>query len=200
MWVHPDIVKDEQWETNKPKGRSCNVVSLAVDDDFVIAASLSDSEGEEPALAAQPFTSQSVGTRSGKQYLQQYNRHQMEHPNQQCQESLHLSSPQCQRTKKRRKRLTLMNLWRRILPKDSILPSALTYWHNWPISQLVLLCMSYSASPRRWERNSGMLLLIRNHFSCKYLSLQKKMELHVPDVIWYIHLHPWRYAPQRQPT
>ena len=30
-----------------------------------------------------------------------------------------------------------------------------------------------------------MLLLIRNYFSRKYLSLQKKMELHAPDVIWY---------------
>jgi len=54
MWVHPDIVKDEQWETNKPKlkGKSCNAVSLAVDDDSVTVASLNDSEGEKPTLAA----------------------------------------------------------------------------------------------------------------------------------------------------
>ena len=69
MWVHPDIVKDEQWETNKPKGKSCNVISLAADDDSVVVASLSNSKGEKPALAAQPSTSQPVGTRSGKQYL-----------------------------------------------------------------------------------------------------------------------------------
>ena len=75
MWVHPDTVKDEQWETNKPKlkEKSCNAVSLTVDDDSVTVASLSDSEGEEPALAAQPSISQPVGTRSGKQYLRQYN-------------------------------------------------------------------------------------------------------------------------------
>ena len=68
MWVHPDTVKDEQWETNKPKlkGKSCNVVSLTVDGDSVIVASLSDSEREKPALVAQPSTSQLVGTRSGK--------------------------------------------------------------------------------------------------------------------------------------
>jgi len=43
MWVHPDIVQDEQWETSKPKlkGRSCNAVSLAAYDDFVTIASLS---------------------------------------------------------------------------------------------------------------------------------------------------------------
>ena len=74
MWVHPDIAQDEQWETNKPKlkGKSCNVVSLATDDDSVTVDSLSDSEGEKPTLAAQPSTSQPVGTRSGKQYLRQY--------------------------------------------------------------------------------------------------------------------------------
>jgi len=34
MWVHPDVVQDEQWEASKPKlkGRSCNAVSLATDD------------------------------------------------------------------------------------------------------------------------------------------------------------------------
>ena len=54
MWVHPYIVKDEQWETNKPKliEKSCNDVSLAVDDNFMTVASLSDSKGEKPALAA----------------------------------------------------------------------------------------------------------------------------------------------------
>ena len=71
MWVHPDIVKDEQWETNKPKlkGKSCNAISLVADGDSVTVTSLSDSEREKPALTAQPSTSQPVGTRSGKQYL-----------------------------------------------------------------------------------------------------------------------------------
>ena len=72
MWAYPDIVKDEQSETNKPKlkNKSCNVVSLVADDDSVTVASLSDSEGEKPAQ--QPSTSQPVGTRSDKQYLPQY--------------------------------------------------------------------------------------------------------------------------------
>ena len=52
MWVHPDIVKDEQWESSKLKGKSCNVASLAADDDVVTVASLSDSEEEKIVLAA----------------------------------------------------------------------------------------------------------------------------------------------------
>ena len=37
MWVYSDIVKDEQWESSKLKlkGKSCNVVSLATDDEAV---------------------------------------------------------------------------------------------------------------------------------------------------------------------
>ena len=59
MWIHPDIVQDEQWETSKYKfrGKSYNAISLATDDDFVTIASLSDSEGEKLALAIQPATS-----------------------------------------------------------------------------------------------------------------------------------------------
>ena len=59
MWVYPDIIKDERWENSKPKlkGKSCNVVSLIVDDDAVTVSSLSDSEEEKLVLAAQPTTS-----------------------------------------------------------------------------------------------------------------------------------------------
>ena len=71
MWVYPDIIQDEQWETSKPKpkGKSCNVVFFIIEDDSVTVASLSDSEEEKLALATQPSTSQLVSTRSGKQYL-----------------------------------------------------------------------------------------------------------------------------------
>ena len=64
IWIHPDIIKDEQWETNKPKlkGKSCNAVSLTIDDDFVTIASLSDSENEKLVVVAQTATSQPVGT------------------------------------------------------------------------------------------------------------------------------------------
>ena len=54
MWVHPDIVKDEQWESSKLKlkGKSCNAVSLTMDNDALTIASLNDSEEEKLALAA----------------------------------------------------------------------------------------------------------------------------------------------------
>jgi len=74
MWVHTDIVKDEQWESNKfkLKGKSCNTVSLTKDDDAMTIASLSDSEEEKFALAAQPAATQPLGTRSGRPYSRQY--------------------------------------------------------------------------------------------------------------------------------
>jgi len=46
-------------------------MSLAVDD-IAIVAFLSSSQEEKSAFAAQPATSQPVGTRSDKQYLRQY--------------------------------------------------------------------------------------------------------------------------------
>ena len=48
MWVHPNIVEDEQWVSSKPKlkGKSYNVVSLATDDDGVTITSLGDSKKE----------------------------------------------------------------------------------------------------------------------------------------------------------
>ena len=68
IWVHPDIIKDEQWESSKLKlkGKSYNIVSLVMKDDAMIVASLSDSEEEKFAFTMQLATSQSIGTRSGK--------------------------------------------------------------------------------------------------------------------------------------
>ena len=68
MWVHPDIIKDERWESSKPKlkGKSSNGISLAMDNDVVTVASLSDSKEEKLALAIQLAIPQPVGTRSEK--------------------------------------------------------------------------------------------------------------------------------------
>jgi len=64
MWLHPDIIRDKQWKSSKPKlkGKLCNPVSLAVDDDAMMIASLSDSKEGKLFLVAQPATSQSVAT------------------------------------------------------------------------------------------------------------------------------------------
>jgi len=74
MWLHSDIVQDEQWETSKPKlkDKSSNTVFLITDDNSVTVTSLNDSEEEKLALTTQLTTSLPVGTRSSKQYLQQY--------------------------------------------------------------------------------------------------------------------------------
>ena len=71
LWVYPDIVQDERWEASKSKfkGKTCNAVTLTIDEDSMTLASLSDSEGEKLDLATQPATSQPVGTRSDKQYF-----------------------------------------------------------------------------------------------------------------------------------
>ena len=78
QWVYPDIVKDERWESSKPKlkGKSCNIISLITDEDTATIASLSDSREEEKlALTTQPNISQPVGTRSGKSYSKQSTKH-----------------------------------------------------------------------------------------------------------------------------
>ena len=74
MRVHPNLGKDKQWDSKKlkPKGKSCNVVSIFLDDDNITVASLSDSEDEKHAFAAQDATPQPTGTQSGKSYLRQY--------------------------------------------------------------------------------------------------------------------------------
>ena len=67
IWVHPDIIKDEQWESSKLKlkGKSYNV-TLPTEDDSAIIASLSGWEEEKFAFATQPATSQPMDTLSGK--------------------------------------------------------------------------------------------------------------------------------------
>ena len=72
--MHPNLGKDKQWDSKKlkPKGKSCNVVSVLPDDDNITVASLSDSEDEKHAFVEQDVAPQLTGTRSGKSYLRQY--------------------------------------------------------------------------------------------------------------------------------
>ena len=41
MWIHPDLVQDEQWASkkSKSKGKSCNVISILPDDGSLTSAS-----------------------------------------------------------------------------------------------------------------------------------------------------------------
>jgi len=74
MWIHPDLVQDEQWDSkkSKSKGKSCNVISILPDDGSLTTASLSDYEGEKHACTTQADVPQPTGTRSKKSYLKQY--------------------------------------------------------------------------------------------------------------------------------
>ena len=71
MWIHLELVQDEQWDLkkSKSKGKSCSVISILLDDGNLTAASLSVSEGEKYACTTQADVPQPTGTRSGKSYL-----------------------------------------------------------------------------------------------------------------------------------
>jgi len=71
MWVHPDLTKDKQWDSKKPKPKrkSCNIVSIFPDDDSVMVASLSDFVDKKLAFTTQDAIPQPTGTCSGKSYL-----------------------------------------------------------------------------------------------------------------------------------
>ena len=78
MWVHPDIVKSQQWMTvtsRKSKGKarnsSSNVVSISTRETEEDVVSLTSSGDEESAFAADTGTPKSK-TQSDKQYLKQY--------------------------------------------------------------------------------------------------------------------------------
>ena len=71
MWVHPDVVSDKQWESNRPKrkGKYCNMISFSLNDDGDTPAnSLTDSKEEQIVLVVQPVEAQPTGTQSGKTY------------------------------------------------------------------------------------------------------------------------------------
>ena len=73
-WMHPDLTKDKKWDSREPKlkEKSCNIVSVLPDNGNITVASLSDSEDEKHAFAAQDATSQPTCTWPGKSYMRQY--------------------------------------------------------------------------------------------------------------------------------
>jgi len=98
------------YKSNQPKlkGKSYNVISLAVDDDITIMTSLGSYDEEKSAFTASPATSPQIGTRSDKQ--RRYTRHTMRHIIQQYHEPLHLSRHQpCHWTNKSRRNSILIN-------------------------------------------------------------------------------------------
>nr|ABD63154.1 hypothetical protein 20.t00006 [Asparagus officinalis] len=75
MWVHPDLLRDQQWTStsSKKKGgkaKSSNMISPSITENDDHLKPLTDSEEERIALAAYP--GDNPGTRSGKTYLRDY--------------------------------------------------------------------------------------------------------------------------------
>jgi len=122
MWVNPDIIKDKQWESSKPKlkDKSCNAVSFVTNDDAVTIASLSDSKEEKLVLAVQPATSQPISTRSGRMYLWQYARWDTMPTTLGTTAPVQASAPSPPLDKEKQKRSDSTNHWRMILQRDSV--------------------------------------------------------------------------------
>jgi len=79
MWVHPDIIKSQQWTTvthrkskGKAKASSSNVVGISARETEEDVASLTSLEEEKSALTADTNTPSTSKTRSSKQYLKWY--------------------------------------------------------------------------------------------------------------------------------
>ena len=78
MWVHPDIVKIQQWMTvtsrkskGKAKAPSNNVMGISTRETKENVASFTSSGDEESAFATDIGTPPTLKTRSGKKYLKQ---------------------------------------------------------------------------------------------------------------------------------
>ena len=73
MWVHPDIIKSQQWTTithkdskGKAKASSSNVAGISIRETEEDITSLTSSGEEESASAADISTPSTLKTRSGK--------------------------------------------------------------------------------------------------------------------------------------
>ena len=65
IWVHPDILDDQQWTkvNKKGKGKSCNVIFVSKEDDVTLIATLTDSgEEEQVVLSTQSVATPPLGT------------------------------------------------------------------------------------------------------------------------------------------
>jgi len=79
MWVHPDLIKGQQWTTianrkfrGKAKVSPCNVVCAFSRKEETDVPSLTDSEEETIVLAAEPNAPLVAGTHLGQSYLKKY--------------------------------------------------------------------------------------------------------------------------------
>jgi len=86
MWVHPDIVQDQQWTTvdrKKPRGRGkapCNAVGVSSKESEENITALTDSEEEKTVFIAGPEIPPVSTTRPGMQYLKNYDEAELSTP------------------------------------------------------------------------------------------------------------------------
>jgi hypothetical protein len=71
MWVHPDLLEDEQWTSvtskrSKGKGKACHIVSASLEDEGAETASLTDSDEDRVALTTQAEPIPAPGMQTGK--------------------------------------------------------------------------------------------------------------------------------------
>ena len=79
MWVHPDLIKDQQWTVGnrkkakgKSKASSCNMIDVSTVKKETNVASLTDSEEEKEFIFNTEPEIPPVGTRSGRQFSKNY--------------------------------------------------------------------------------------------------------------------------------
>ena len=78
MWVHPDLIKDQQWTVGsnrrtkgKARAASCNMIGISATEEETNIASLTDSEEEEFVFNTEPEIPH-AGTRSGRRFSKTY--------------------------------------------------------------------------------------------------------------------------------
>ena len=77
MWVHPDLLDDQQWtrvsgKKKRHKAKASNMISPSLNEDDAHLTPLTDSEEEKSALAAEQGANPGASTRLGKTYLKRY--------------------------------------------------------------------------------------------------------------------------------
>ena len=166
MWVHPDLVQDEQWASkkSKSKGKSCNVISILPDDGNLTSASLSDSEGEKQACTAQADVPQPTGTRSRKTYLKQYEKATDETQQQTTSVQISIPAPLPTTGKEKQKEIRFDYVLKKPSGPGLNMPFRFDILAQLANIQLVSPSMSSFVSQKRQEKHLGMHWLTQNHF------------------------------------
>ena len=130
MWVHPDLVDEQQWTTvtnkkskGKGKASSCHVICASSLEAETNVPSLTDSEGETIVLATEP-NPPTAGTRSGQSYLKQYGEAATAPP----QPAVEPVSPPQNHLRRNRKKLGFLGFFQEVQRRDLRHLTASMFW------------------------------------------------------------------------